>query len=65
MKSSLETGEIGSIRLIQASGKGYYGGYGLMNIGIHLINACWESPVTANGCQRMPKPETFPSPLQM
>ncbi len=39
VKSALEKGEIGSIRFIEASGKGYYGGYGLMNIGTHLINA--------------------------
>ena len=31
-------GKIGEIRTIQASGKGYYGGYGLMNIGTHALN---------------------------
>jgi len=31
-------GRIGNIRYIYGSGKGYYGGYGLMNIGTHTIN---------------------------
>ncbi len=31
-------GRIGTIRHVVASGKGYYGGYGLMNIGTHLLN---------------------------
>jgi predicted dehydrogenase len=33
-----KAGKIGALRHISASGKGYYGGYGLMNIGTHLIN---------------------------
>ncbi len=32
-------GRIGSLRHVIASGKGYYGGYGLMNIGTHVLNA--------------------------
>ena len=31
-------GKIGDLRYIYASGKGYYAGYGLMNIGTHVIN---------------------------
>ncbi|MBI1929469.1 Gfo/Idh/MocA family oxidoreductase, partial [Candidatus Poribacteria bacterium] len=31
-------GKIGELRYIYGSGKGYYGGYGLMNIGTHMIN---------------------------
>lgn len=31
-------GRIGELRYIYASGKGYYGGYGLMNIGTHTLN---------------------------
>ena len=31
-------GKIGELRYISASGKGYYGGYGLMNIGTHVVN---------------------------
>jgi len=35
---AFDDGQIGSIRYIYGSGKGYYGGYGLMNIGTHTIN---------------------------
>ena len=31
-------GQIGELRYMFASGKGYYGGYGLLNIGTHLLN---------------------------
>ena len=34
----IDDGRIGALRYIWASGKGYYGGYGLMNIGTHLLN---------------------------
>ena len=33
-----EEGKIGDLRYIYASGKGYYAGYGLMNIGTHVVN---------------------------
>lgn len=36
-KAYLE-GYIGELRYIYGSGKGYYGGYGLMNIGTHMLN---------------------------
>jgi predicted dehydrogenase len=36
---AIADGRIGAPRYLVASGKGYYGGYGLMNLGTHLINA--------------------------
>ncbi len=35
---AFESGRIGDLRYIYASGKGYYGGYGLLNIGTHILN---------------------------
>lgn len=35
---ALEDGRIGELQHIHGYGKGYYGGYGLMNIGTHMIN---------------------------
>ena len=35
----VEEGRIGEVRFISGSGKGYYGGYGLMNIGTHCLNS--------------------------
>ena len=32
-------GRIGQLRYIYGGGKGYYGGYGLMNIGTHMLNS--------------------------
>ena len=37
MSRAVAQGRIGDLRYICASGKGYYGGYGLMNIGTHLL----------------------------
>ncbi|MBT5872302.1 MAG: Gfo/Idh/MocA family oxidoreductase [Candidatus Latescibacteria bacterium] len=37
--AAVQSGKIGDIRHMNASGKGYYGGYGLMNIGTHAVNA--------------------------
>ncbi|MDP6777292.1 MAG: Gfo/Idh/MocA family oxidoreductase [Candidatus Latescibacteria bacterium] len=39
---SFRGGAIGTLRHVLASGKGYYGGYGLMNIGTHALNAMLE-----------------------
>jgi len=36
--TAIKEGRIGELRYMTASGKGYYGGYGLMNIGTHLVN---------------------------
>jgi predicted dehydrogenase len=38
LASALEAGRIGELQHIHGYGKGYYGGYGLMNIGTHMIN---------------------------
>ena len=35
---AVEEGRIGELRYLCGSGKGYYGGYGLMNIGTHMLN---------------------------
>ncbi len=37
-EKAVQEGRIGEIRYVYGSGKGYYGGYGLMNIGTHTIN---------------------------
>jgi predicted dehydrogenase len=37
-EKAVQEGKIGEIRYVYGSGKGYYGGYGLMNIGTHTIN---------------------------
>jgi len=39
---ALREGRIGKLHYLTASGKGYYGGYGLMNIGTHLLNSLLE-----------------------
>ncbi|MDA0333921.1 MAG: Gfo/Idh/MocA family oxidoreductase [bacterium] len=38
MKAAVDAGKIGEPRFLLGSGKGYYGGYGLMNIGTHMVN---------------------------
>ena len=38
LQKAVDQGKIGQIRYLYGSGKGYYGGYGLMNIGTHMIN---------------------------
>ncbi len=38
VQTALAEGRIGELRFMYASGKGYYGGYGLPNIGTHLLN---------------------------
>ena len=38
VEKAVQEGRIGEIRYIYGSGKGYYAGYGLMNIGTHTIN---------------------------
>ena len=37
-KQMIKAGDIGEPVYIQSSGKGYYGGYGLMNIGTHILD---------------------------
>ncbi len=36
--AAVAAGKIGEIRHVQASCKGYYAGYGMMNIGTHILN---------------------------
>jgi predicted dehydrogenase len=38
VKKAIAEGKIGSLRYLHGSGKGYYGAYGLMNIGTHMLN---------------------------
>lgn len=38
VKAAIEDGHIGEPRFLLGSGKGYYAGYGLMNIGTHMVN---------------------------
>ena len=47
---ALAAGRIGEPRYIAAQGKGYYGGYDLMSIGTHVINAMLE---VAGPCVRV------------
>ena len=37
MLQALQSGRIGEVRFINGSGKGYYAGYGIMNIGTHVL----------------------------
>ena len=39
VKAAIAAGKIGTLRYLQGSGKGYYGGYGLMNIATHMLNS--------------------------
>ena len=39
VKRAIAAGRIGELRYVHGSGKGYYGAYGLMNIGTHMINS--------------------------
>ena len=38
VQQALASGRIGTLRYLHGSGKGYYAGYGLMNIGTHMLN---------------------------
>jgi predicted dehydrogenase len=76
MRSVMETlteGRIGDLRYLVGSCKGYYGGFGLMNIGTHLVNnliglAGHCRSVTAlaltDGCPVGPE-DILPSPAGM
>jgi predicted dehydrogenase len=70
---ALNAGKIGQLRQILGSGKGYYGGYGLMNIGTHSINAMLEltghctqvmADIRTNGLPIGPN-DVLPSPSGM
>ena len=70
---ALEEGKIGELRYIYACGKGYYAGYGLMNIGTHVVNNmlrfgghCRSVVTQATAGGRELKPEdVLPSPAGM
>jgi predicted dehydrogenase len=69
----VEDGRVGQIHHIEANCKGYYGGFGLMNLGTHLINAfltlaghCRSVVASATTAGRPITPEdVVPSPVGM
>ena len=71
--AAINAGRIGSPRYIYASGKGYYGGYGVMNIGVHnlnhvtkLVGPCRSVSATAVTDGHLITPEdVIPSPSGM
>ncbi|RKU30809.1 hypothetical protein C6497_03800 [Candidatus Poribacteria bacterium] len=69
----LQKGKIGDLRYIYACGKGYYAGYGLMNIGTHVVNNMIRfgghcrslvTQATAGGRDLTPE-DVLPSPAGM
>jgi len=65
-----QAGEIGELRYIYASGKGYYGGFGLMEIGTHLLTSMIKfgghcqsvtAHATTRGCPITPQ-DVLPAP---
>ncbi len=69
----LDEGKIGDLRYIYACGKGYYAGYGLMNIGTHVVNNMIRfgghcrslvTQATAGGRNLTPE-DVLPSPAGM
>ncbi len=73
LSAALREGRIGKARYLSASDKGYYGGYGLMNIGCHLINNLLElagpcrgvSAVALTGNSLITPDDVVQSPLGM
>ena len=70
---TLDEGKIGELRYIYACGKGYYAGYGLMNIGTHVVNNMLRfgghcksvvTQATAGGRELIPE-DVLPSPAGM
>ncbi|MBM3278941.1 MAG: Gfo/Idh/MocA family oxidoreductase [Candidatus Handelsmanbacteria bacterium] len=64
LEQALADGRIGQLRHVQGSGKGYYAGYGLMNIGTHMLTnicgvagACRSVAVLGLVAGRRPTPE--------
>lgn len=70
---TFDEGKIGELRYMYACGKGYYAGYGLMNIGTHVVNNmlrfgghCKSVVTQATAGGRELKPEdVLPSPAGM
>ena len=63
VQRALHEGRIGELRYLLGSGKGYYAGYGLMNIGTHMLNniigvaghcRSVSSTVLTDGCRITP-----------
>ncbi len=73
VRQAIGEGAIGDLLELRASGKGYYGGYGLLNIGTHLIcnlvglaGHCRAVTATALGGQHPIEPEdVLPAPMGM
>lgn len=73
VRQALADGAIGELLELRAAGKGYYGGYGLLNIGTHLIcnlvalaGHCRAVTATALTGHHVIEPEdVLPSPLGM
>ena len=73
VREAIRDGAIGELIGLRGSGKGYYGGYGLLNIGTHLISNmiglaghCRAVTSTALAGQHAIEPEdVLPSPLGM
>jgi predicted dehydrogenase len=63
VQRELAAGRIGKLRHIVASDKGYYGGYGLMNIGTHLVNNMLGLATT--GGRPITPHDVLPSPAGM
>ena len=64
LSRALAEGRIGQVRHVQGSGKGYYAGYGLMNIGTHMLTnmcavagACRSVMASGTVAGRRPAPE--------
>jgi len=49
-KEMIKAGDIGEPVYIQSSGKGYYGGYGIMNIGTHILDQVRNFAGTPEWC---------------
>jgi len=73
VRETIGRGAIGELLELRASGKGYYGGYGLLNIGTHLVSNlvalaghCRAVTATALTGHHVIEPEdVLPSPLGM
>jgi predicted dehydrogenase len=72
-ESAFKAGKIGQLRYIYGSGKGYYAGLGLMNIGTHMVNNMLKfgghcrsvmAQAATNGKPITPE-DVAPSPLGM
>ena len=73
ISSAYRAGKLGDLRYVAASGKGYYGGYGLLNIGTHAVNAILDitgqcravNAVATTGGRTSAVDDVLPSPNGM